>query len=217
MPLMPIFPLGTVLFPGGTLPLHIFEERYKQMIGACLDRDEPFGVVLIKEGVEAGGSATPFEIGTSARITRVERLADGRMNIVTIGGKRFRILAHDESRPYLQAEVEYVERREDSEADGDIAERVRTLFSDYYRATLALNDQWTRRVELPRRPAVLADFVGGRLDVGRETLRQELLEAESVRACLGMEATLIEGRLSERQAEVTAMYRRRHGALGALN
>lgn len=217
MPLLPIFPLGTVLFPGSTLPLHIFEERYKQMIGACVERDEPFGVALIKEGIEAGGSATPFEVGTSARITRVERLADGRMNIVTIGGRRFRMLVRDESRPYLQAEVEYIERAEDSEADSAIAERVRLLFSDYYRATLALNDQWTRRVELPRRPAVLADFVGGRLDLGRETLRQELLEVESVRACLGMEADLLATRLTARQAEVAAMYRRRHGALGALN
>jgi Lon protease-like protein len=217
MPLLPIFPLGTVLFPGGALPLHIFEDRYREMIAACVERDEPFGVVLIREGVEARGPAIPFEVGTTARITRVEKLADGRMNIVTIGGRRFRIRSRYESRPYLQAEVEYADRVEDADSDAAAAERVRELFSAHYRATLALNDQWTRRVDLPRRPSVLADFVGSRLDVTREAAKQEILEADSVAQCLRMEAALIERRLSIRQSEVAALYRRRHGNLGAMN
>jgi len=217
MPLLPIFPLGTVLFPSSALPLHIFEERYKLMIASCLERDEPFGVALIKEGVEAGGPAIPCEIGTTARITRVERLADGRMNIVTIGGRRFRILALDHRKPYLQAEVEYIERTEDPEADAPIAARVCELFSAYYRATLALNEQWTRRVELPQRPAVLADFIGGRLDIAEQTVRQDLLAAPTVRECLEREADLIAERLAGRRAQVLAMYRQRYGVLGALN
>ena len=71
------------------LPLHIFEERYKEMISDCIDRKEPFGIVLIKEGREAGDPAVPFRMGTSAQIMRVEHLAEGRMNILTRGEQRF--------------------------------------------------------------------------------------------------------------------------------
>jgi len=73
------------------LPLHIFEERYKDMIGECLEQDVPFGVVLIKEGLEVGAPADPERIGTSTRILRSEILDQGRMNIVTKGERRFEI------------------------------------------------------------------------------------------------------------------------------
>ena len=76
--LLPLFPLNLVLFPGMPLPLHILEERYRAMIGECRDTEQPFGVVLIKEGLEVGGPADPFMTGTSARIVRVEDMDDGR-------------------------------------------------------------------------------------------------------------------------------------------
>ena len=103
---LPLFPLHTVLFPGMVLPLHIFEPRYRQMIGECIKSGEPFGVVLIQEGVEAGGSAIPYEVGTSAYITQVEELADGRMNIFSIGYQRFRVHELRDSKPYLVGLVE---------------------------------------------------------------------------------------------------------------
>jgi Lon protease-like protein len=81
---LPLFPLNVVLFPGQTLPLHIFEPRYRVMIQKCIDEQMPFGVLLVDED-----DGTPFSIGTIARITSVEELADGRMNIVTIGVERF--------------------------------------------------------------------------------------------------------------------------------
>ena len=90
---LPLFPLNTVLFPGMPLSLHIFEDRYKRMIGECIDSGNPFGVVLIKRGQEANGPlAEPHEIGCTARIIEVEPLSEGRMNIVVLGQKRFRIL-----------------------------------------------------------------------------------------------------------------------------
>ena len=73
-----LFPLNMVLFPGGSLPLRIFEERYKLMIGECLKGSLPFGVVLIKEGIEVGGLASPHQVGTTARITKAERSDQGR-------------------------------------------------------------------------------------------------------------------------------------------
>jgi uncharacterized protein len=98
---IPLFPLNTVLFPGMPLSLHIFEERYKQMINYCIDERQPFGVVLIQEGQEVGGEAVPHNIGCTAQITRVQSLAQGRMNIVAVGHERFRIIAMKADKPYL--------------------------------------------------------------------------------------------------------------------
>jgi Lon protease-like protein len=97
---IPLFPLDVVLFPGAALPLHIFEERYKQMMGACLERKEPFGVVRAK----SDGLAV---IGCLATIVTVlQRYPDGRMDILCEGGDRFEIESLDNSRAYLQAEVD---------------------------------------------------------------------------------------------------------------
>jgi Lon protease-like protein len=105
---LPLFPLHTVLFPGMPLPLHIFEERYKQMIQLCMEEDELFGVVLIRHGSEAlGPLAEPHSIGCTARIVDVQTLAEGRMNITTIGEHRFRILSLDYDSHYLIGEVEF--------------------------------------------------------------------------------------------------------------
>src|ERR671938_1253163 len=90
---LPLFPLEqVVLFPGMSLPLRIFEERYKVMIGACQVTDQLFGVLLIRSGREVGEPAVPERVGCTARMLRVDRLPDGRMNILTIGEQRFRLL-----------------------------------------------------------------------------------------------------------------------------
>lgn len=104
---LPLFPLNTVLFPGMPINLHIFEPRYKLMIQQCLQTGQPFGVVLIKQGVEAlGPAAEPYTVGCSAQITQVERLEDGRMNIVAIGVERFQIQTLEYDKPYLVGRVE---------------------------------------------------------------------------------------------------------------
>jgi len=102
-----LFPLNTVLFPGVPLHLHIFEPRYRLMIRRCIEENQPFGVVLIRHGMEAlGPLATPYEMGCSVRIIRQEPLSDGRMNIIVIGDERFKILKLDYAQPYLTATVE---------------------------------------------------------------------------------------------------------------
>lgn len=104
---LPLFPLNTVLFPGMPLTLHIFEERYQTMITQCLDDQRPFGVVLIKEGVEAlGPLAEPHAIGCTAEIAQVQSLEDGRMNILAVGRERFQIVSLHDDRPYLRGTVE---------------------------------------------------------------------------------------------------------------
>ena len=89
---VPLFPLSTVLFPGGPLPLRIFEARYVDMIGRCMKNDEPFGVLLIREGQEAAGPATTFEVGTLARIVDWYQGSDGLLGVTARGERRFRLL-----------------------------------------------------------------------------------------------------------------------------
>ena len=97
--LIPLFPLDVVLFPGTPLPLHIFEPRYKEMIGECLAQQRPFGVV---RAVEQGLA----EVGCTAEIvTVVKEYPDGRLDLVTEGRKRFELLRVDEERSFLRAEV----------------------------------------------------------------------------------------------------------------
>ena len=89
---VPLFPLNTVLFPGGPLPLRIFEPRYLQMVSECLRNDSPFGVLLIREGRESG-PATTHAVGTLARITDWYQGSDGLLGITALGEKRFRLIS----------------------------------------------------------------------------------------------------------------------------
>lgn len=92
---VPIFPLGTVLFPGGPLPLRIFEPRYLDMISDCLKNDREFGVLLIRDGGETGPSTT-YEIGTLAKITDWYQGGDGLLGVTAVGGRRFRLIANQQ-------------------------------------------------------------------------------------------------------------------------
>jgi Lon protease-like protein len=103
---LPLFPLNLVLFPGMPLTLHIFEERYKVMIGRCLKQELPFGVVLIREGKEVGGKATPHTVGCTARIAHTQPLEAGKMNLVAVGEHRFQVVSLHEEEPYLSGMVE---------------------------------------------------------------------------------------------------------------
>lgn len=105
---IPLFPLQTVLFPGTALPLHIFEDRYREMVGECLSEDKVFGVVRAEEGKMA-------IIGCTAKIIRVlERYPDGTLDILCEGGRRFEIEGLDESRSFIQADVDFF----DDEGEG---------------------------------------------------------------------------------------------------
>ena len=106
---IPLFPLGLVLFPGGPLPLRIFETRYVDLVRRCLRDGSGFGVVLIREGVEAGGPARTFGVGTYARIVDFSRQPDGLLGIRATGERRFRILERRRARDGLNlADVEWL-------------------------------------------------------------------------------------------------------------
>jgi uncharacterized protein len=91
---IPLFPLGIVLFPGGPLPLRIFETRYYDMVGRCMREGQGFGVVLIREGREVGSEDTDvYPVGTLAEITDFHQLADGLLGLSCVGRRRFRIVS----------------------------------------------------------------------------------------------------------------------------
>lgn len=108
---LPLFPLNTVLFPGQPLSLHIFEERYKEMINLCIETQQPFGVVLLESGKAEINPfnpepAKPHTIGCTAQITQVQHLFAGRMNITAVGHERFMIHELKHEHAYLVGGVE---------------------------------------------------------------------------------------------------------------
>jgi Lon protease-like protein len=108
MATLPMFPLGSVLFPHALMPLHVFEPRYRQMITECLGGSSEFGVVLIERGSEVGGGDVRFDVGTVARILRAGELEDGRWVLVTAGTERLRVREWLDDDPYPRADVERV-------------------------------------------------------------------------------------------------------------
>ena len=101
-----MFPLGTVLLPSVVLPLHVFEPRYRALVGDCLSGDREFGVVLIERGSEVGGGDVRTRVGTIARIVDVAELGDGRLNLLAVGTERIRVLAWLPDDPYPIADIE---------------------------------------------------------------------------------------------------------------
>lgn len=106
MAAMPMFPLGSVLFPSLVLPLHVFEPRYRALVHDVLAGDREFGVVLIERGAEVGGGDVRTDVGTVAQVHEAEELPDGRWAVVAIGVRRIRVTRWLPDDPYPRAEVE---------------------------------------------------------------------------------------------------------------
>ena len=174
---LPLFPLNLVLFPGMDLPLHIFEERYKSMIGDCLNQNLPFGVVLIKEGLEVGTAAEPERIGTSTRILRSELLDEGRMNIMTKGERRFEIEEIIQREPHIVGRVRYLVELE-GEGCAELVPQINEEYVALVRNLTALTGGYTSRVTVPEDPVELSYAIAGNLDL-EVHLRQSLLVTET--------------------------------------
>jgi Lon protease-like protein len=172
---LPLFPLTLVLFPGQILPLHIFEERYKEMLQRCLREQEPFGIVLIKDGGRMG-RGLPHSIGTTARVLTVEEVPAGRCtvpaphkdscyHITCRGEERFRVAAVDRREAsYLIGDLEaYPDEPAPAPALLMVAQRVSALFDEYYREVVALMGGWQREVEPGERTMMfdMATLVSG--------------------------------------------------------
>jgi Lon protease-like protein len=162
--LMPLFPLGAVLYPGMLLPLHIFEERYRQLVRDLLDGPDPrrFGVIAIRKGRETGldGVHSLYEIGCTATLRRVDQHEDGRFDIVTVGTDRFRLLGLDETGPYLRGEVEVLADGETDPAfSAPLVRTVQAAFRVYLDALTESGGASVRIEELPDEPRLLSFIV----------------------------------------------------------
>ena len=147
------------------LPLHIFEARYRQMIAECLEEGHSFGVVAIREGAETG-PATPHDVGTLAKIIRIERLEDGRMNLLVSGASRFEIVKVDSDRPYLRGQVRIIpEAGDDLEATARLTEETALAFRRYSNLVRALVGQEPQDPEPPMEPELLSYLIAAALNL----------------------------------------------------
>jgi len=195
---LPLFPLPTVLFPGLVLPLHVFEERYRLLVRELVDAGGAgarFGVVAMRSGREVrAGLPDLHEVGCTAELRRVEPYEDGRFDIVTTGGARFRLRELDASRPYLTGEVDQL-----PESIGDAAEaaalagQVRAVFSAYVSALGAAQGSAPEPAELPELPVdplVLSYLVAAAVVVDVPD-KQALLAAADAVERLQLELSLL--------------------------
>jgi Lon protease-like protein len=194
---IPLFPLGTVLYPGLVLPVHVFEERYRALVRDLVERpgalsERSFGVVAIRVGREVGTDSMDLhEIGCTAELRQVQAYEDGRYDLVTSGARRFRVLSLDTSLPYLQADVEWLDEPVGDTADVLAGSVVRAFRA--YRDAL-LETQGLVAVDdddaLPDAPTVLSYLVAATmvLDVGDH---QSLLAAPDSATRLLLELGLL--------------------------
>jgi Lon protease-like protein len=176
---LPLFPLNTVLFPSTPVYLHIFEARYLQMIDECIEQRRLFGVVLIKRGSEAlGPLAEPYRVGCTAEIAEVEKLPQGRLNLVAVGRERFRILSLDEqSRLFLVGTVEPFPLEESAPgALEEAAAALRPWLERYLRLLPVSGEGQLALQELPAEPQTLISLAAALLQVP-PVQKQTLLEA----------------------------------------
>jgi Lon protease-like protein len=184
---LPLFPLGTVLFPGMVLPLHIFEQRYRLLMARRVDQDPAFGIVLTRKGREVGDRPEIHAVGTAASLLRVVRYLDGRYDIAVGGGRRFRVFGGHWDEGYLTGTVEWID---DSAADGSAddedvrqAERVQRAFGDYLDVLERIAGEPIERGLFEGDPVTIAFAICSLMPFDT-ALNQRLLEAESATALL---------------------------------
>ena len=195
---LPLFPLGTVLYPGLLLPLHIFEDRYRQLVRDLMEGPEPrrFGVIAIREGRETGvdGVSALYEIGCTATLRRVSERDDGRFDIVTIGADRFRLTTLDRSLPYLRGEVDILPEDTgdagDADAAGTAVEAVHRAFRGYVDTLTARGMTQVSVPDLPDDPVLLSYLVAASI-IADLPDRQALLAEPDALARLSAERALL--------------------------
>ena len=187
---LPLFPLDVVLFPGEDLPLHIFEPRYRMMMNECSEQKSPFGIVLVRPNSEHL-KEEPYPVGTLAKIELLDRLEDGRMNLIARGLQRFRILELHRQKPYISGLVEVFEdRAEQRQTQIGHANQARELFNSYLQALIEVIGKEAIEFALPTAPEELSHFIAYFLDVSNER-KQQLLELTSTTERLEEEIAIL--------------------------
>jgi len=203
---LPLFPLHTVLLPQAPIQLHLFEERYRAMISKCIERQEPFGVVKIKEGSEVGQPATPEDIGCMAQILAVKTMDDGRIHLLAGGTERFRILEYAPADlPYLVGRVELLP---DEEVEEDKlkfwADNTTELFLAYVGSLTGREDVTAEMLQMPTEPALLSYYIVSVLQMPPEILQTTLEDRNPVSRLQITETSLTH--LMENEGDETASF-----------
>jgi uncharacterized protein len=196
---MPMFPLNTVLFPGISVPLHVFEDRYRALVHQLLRVEDPaerlFGSVAIREGFEVGerGGQSVHRIGCLLQLTDVDAHADGTFDIVAVGRGRLRLESLETSGPYLAGHVAVLDDEEE-DVDPRVVERARGTFERYRTLLSELRGEGVLEGSLPRDGTYLSWTLSA---TALLTLRdrQSLLEAESAAIRLDMLTELLRGEI----------------------
>ena len=177
--IIPLFPLpNLVLFPGVEVPLHIFEPRYRLMINECYEQSLPFGVVLVRPESEPLHEE-PYPVGTMAEIEALDRMKDGRMNLIARGLQRFRILSQHREKPYLSGIVEvYSDAVESEPTLKQPVHQASALFRSYLEALLEVAGRAELEFTLPDDAEELSHFIAHLIDVQDEQ-KQHMLELTS--------------------------------------
>lgn len=192
------------------MQLHIFEPRYREMIGRCLEYDSPFGIVQIRQGDEVEGEAEPYLVGTACRIENVHHYPDGRMHITVMGERRFRIRRLDEDLAYLVGQVEAVVDPNDPETPRCLAlsARLEETFRILIKGMLARPD-FNIEVQLPDDPT-FRSFVVARFLNLENGVKQRLLELTDSEERLAELIPLIERQIVESKAQQVQRLRLEH-------
>jgi uncharacterized protein len=193
--MLPLFPLSAVLFPGMRLPLHVFEQRYRELVANLLERPEPrqFGVIAIRKGRETGvnGVAALHEIGCVATVRQIEPREDGRYDLLTVGVKRFRLLGLDRSLPYLRAEIEPLpDETGEAAAAARATGQVQAAFRRYLNTLADRGGGVISVSDLPDEPLLLSYIVGAAMIIDLPD-RQALLAAQDALTRLVAERSLL--------------------------
>jgi Lon protease-like protein len=199
---LPLFPLNHVLFPQFLLQLQVFEERYLAMIGGCIERNEPFGVVLIREGDEVGAPAVPHDVGCLMQIQKVEHQDDGRMLLIAAANGRFRILEYMEADlPYLLGRVEDVaDLPESREGLEETVEELTTLFRRYLGLLADRARTVQPELELPTDPSLLSFCVAYIIQVPL-MVHQHMLETTDAGARIAEELEYLREHIASLETE----------------
>jgi uncharacterized protein len=193
--MLPLFPLGTVLYPGLVLPLNIFEERYRQLVRDLLDGPEPrrFGIIAIRKGRETGvtGVSALYEVGCLAEVREVSELPDGRYELVTVGTQRFRLHRIQDGAPYLTGEVELLDEPAGDQAQlGFAVAVVQRGFREYLEVLAAEGPATISVPELPDEPILLSYLVAASIIIDLPD-RQALLTQPDALQRLAAERALL--------------------------
>lgn len=176
---IPLFPLGTVLFPGMPMPLHIFEPRYRRMMEEHSHQSIPFGVALVHSAREPQSTLPSHDIGTSAHLTSKKHRPDGRWDIVAQGDRRFRILEIDDRLPYTMATVDWLDDELGDPTEADTLLRiVASQFHRYAGGVARLTGRHALSFSMPEDPIRASYDLTSRLPL-HTWERQRLLECRT--------------------------------------